>query len=88
MSDETIPPCKHSPAIALVFFCATDFAMSLPIRLNSVIFGALLALVFLLAVLSTKVLLNPRQIPQCPGRIMVDTGRLWAYIHFLPHFLG
>lgn len=58
MRDETVPPGEESTTVASVLSSAASLRMSLPIRLNSIPLGALLALPLFLAVLSREVLFD------------------------------
>ncbi|CAL1407403.1 unnamed protein product [Linum trigynum] len=58
--------------------------MSLPVRLNRVLLGTLVALPLLLPVLPTKVLLDPCEIAQGPSRTVMDAARFGADIDPLP----
>nr|GLL33888.1 hypothetical protein B296_00055650 [Ipomoea trifida] len=62
--------------------------MSFPIRLDSILLGALIALPFLLPMLSAEVFLDPSEVPESSRRVMVNAALLRAYIHLLlDHFL-
>ena len=61
--------------------------MSFPIRLHGVDLRALLAFPFLLAVLPAVVLLDPREVPQRTGRVVVEARRLRADIRPLASLL-
>ena len=60
--------------------------MGFPIGLNRVFLGAFLALVLLLAVFTRVVFLDPGEVPECPGMLVVDAGRLGAKIDLSLHF--
>lgn len=78
MRDKAISPGEQSPTIAFVFSGATNLRMGLPIGLNGVLFGTLVAFPLLLAVLSAEVLLNSGEIAESTRRIVVDAGGLRA----------
>ena len=76
---------KKRATITLVLPRSTGLGMGLPIRLNCILLGALVALPLLLSVFPAIVRLDPRQFPQRPSRIVVDARWLGAYVHTLPH---
>lgn len=78
-------PGKKSPTVTSIFPRATGLGMSLPVGLNSVSFGAPVALPLLLPMLSAEMLLDASEISQRPGGIMVHAGGFWAYVNSLPH---
>ena len=86
MSYEAILPGEKGSTVTSIFSCTTGFGVSLPIRLNSIDLGALVTLPLLLSMLSAKVLLDPREIPECPGGVMVDARGLGAHIDPLSDF--
>nr|GMD17560.1 hypothetical protein BHM03_00029805 [Ipomoea batatas] len=53
--------------------------------LDSIFLGALITLPLLLPMLSAVVFLDPCEVSQSSGRVMVDTALLWAYVHLLLH---
>ena len=61
--------------------------MSLPIRLNSIDLGTLIALPLLLTVLPAKMFLDPREVAEGSRWVVVDTCRLRAHISPLLHRL-
>ena len=81
-------PGENGSAVALILSCAADFRVRLPIGLNRVLLGALVAFPLLLAVLSAEVLLNPRQVPQRSGRVVVHARGLGAHVHSLSDLLA
>lgn len=62
--------------------------MRLPVGLNSVSLGALIALPFLFSMLSAEMLLDASEIAQCPGGIVMDARFLGTNINSLPDLLG
>ena len=61
--------------------------MGLPIRLHSILFGALVTLPLLLTMFPAKMLLYPSQIAESSRWIMVDTCGLRAHVNPLLHLL-
>nr|GMD28366.1 hypothetical protein BHM03_00029805 [Ipomoea batatas] len=53
------------------------------LKLDSILLGALIALPFLLPMLSAEVFLDPSKVPQSSRRVMVNAALLRAYIHLL-----
>ena len=80
-------PREKGSTITSVLSSATSLGMSFPIRLNSVPLRTLITFPFLLAMLSTKVLLDSRQVPKSPQWIMMNTACFWTHINFLPYNL-
>lgn len=88
VSYEAVSPRKKSTAVTSILSGATGLGVRLPVRLNRVPLGALLALPLLLSVLPAKVLLDPGQVPERPRRVVVDTRLLRADVHALSGLLG
>lgn len=81
-------PRKESSTIASILLTTANLGMSFPIRLNSVTLGALLALIFLLAVFPTKVFLDPSEITKGTRRVVMNAARDRTNVDFLPHFFA
>ena len=62
--------------------------MGLPVGLDGVALGALLALPLLLAVFPTEVLLNTSQVSESSGRMVMNTSLLRANVDSLPRFFA
>ncbi len=62
--------------------------MRLPIGLHGVLLRAPLALPLLLAVLSTKVLFDAREVSQCSRRAVVNAGRFWTHVDSLANLFA
>lgn len=86
MRYEAIPPSKQGSTVTFVLSGAAGLHVSLPIRLHCVLLGAPLALPLFLAVLSAEVLLNPGEIAQRSGRVVVHARRLRADVNPLLNF--
>lgn len=87
MSYETIPPGEESATIATILTRATGLTMSLPIRLNGITLGALLALELLLAVFARVVLLDAGEVTKGSSWVMVDTSGLRTQVHLPPYLV-
>ncbi|OAY79049.1 hypothetical protein ACMD2_04491 [Ananas comosus] len=78
---------EEEEGVTLVLPSATNLAMGFPVRLNSILLGALITLPLLLPMLPEEVLLDPSEVPKSPRGVMVHAGHFWAYVHLLPHLL-
>lgn len=88
VGDETISSGKDGSTVTLIFLRATYFGVCSPVRLNSVLLGALVTFPFFLAVLSAEVLLNASEVAQCSCRAVVDTWRFRTDVDPLPNLCG
>ena len=80
-------PREEVSTFTSILSSPADLRVSFPIRLHGVDLLALLALPFLLAVLPAVVLLDPREVPQRTGRVVVEARRLRADIRPLANLL-
>lgn len=79
-------PGENGSAVALILSCAADFRVRLPIGLNRVLLGALIAFPLLLAVLSAEVLFDTSEITECSCWVVVDARRFWTHVNPLSNF--
>ncbi|RWW15869.1 hypothetical protein BHE74_00002499 [Ensete ventricosum] len=82
-------PGEKGATIASIFLGSAGLRMGFPVGVHGVSFGALVTLPPLLSMLPGEVLLDPCQVTERPGRVVVHARWLRANVDPLPcHFLA